>query len=126
LEKFPCKADTMQKSKKSSKTRTPPTKQEKRRPVDDINAEETNVGGYTMLYSIAPDDDQPKTPPTGETKIKPSPIVETKKSKPLEKFPCKADSMQKSRKSSKSLTPPLKQEKRRPVDDINAEETNVG
>ncbi|KRY02581.1 hypothetical protein T03_778, partial [Trichinella britovi] len=45
-------------------------KQEKIRPVDDNNAEETNVGGYTMLYSIAPDDDQPKPPTTGETKIK--------------------------------------------------------
>ncbi|KRX30889.1 hypothetical protein T06_8086, partial [Trichinella sp. T6] len=87
LGKSPCKANSMQKSKKSSKSLTPPLKQEKRRPVDNINAEETNVGGYTMLYSIAPHDDQPKTPTTGETKIKPSPIVETAKSKPLEKFP---------------------------------------
>ncbi|KRY56822.1 Protein UBASH3A -like protein [Trichinella britovi] len=126
LRKSPCKADSMQKSRKSSKSLTPPSKQEKIRPVDDINAEETNVGGYTMLYSIAPDDDQPKPPTTGETKIKPSPIAETEKTKQLGKSPCKADSMKKSRKSSKSLTPPLKQEKIRPVDDINAEETNVG
>ncbi|KRZ96588.1 Protein UBASH3A -like protein [Trichinella sp. T8] len=121
-----CKRELTPKSKNSIQTRTPPSKQEKIRPIDDINAEETNVGGYTMLYSIAPDDDQPKTPTTGETKIKPSPIVETGKTKQLGKSPCKADSMQKSRKSSKSLTPPLKQEKIRPVDDINAEETNVG
>ncbi|KRX92284.1 hypothetical protein T01_10778, partial [Trichinella spiralis] len=40
-----------------------------------------------MLYSIAPDDDQPKPFATGETKIKPSPIVETEKSKPLKKSP---------------------------------------
>ncbi|KRX58055.1 Protein UBASH3A -like protein [Trichinella sp. T9] len=121
-----CKRELTPKSKNSIQTRTPTSKQEKIRPVDDINAEETNVGGYTMLYSIAPDDDQPKPPATGETKIKSSPTVETEKTKQLGKSPCKADSMQKSRKSSKSLTPPLKQEKIRPVDDINAEETNVG
>ncbi|KRY06211.1 hypothetical protein T01_13256, partial [Trichinella spiralis] len=115
-----------QKSKKSSKTLTPPSKQEKRRPVDEINAEETNAGGYTMLYSIVPDDDQPKPFATGETKIRPSPIVEAEKSKPLEKSPCKADTMQKSKKSRKSLTPPSKQEKIRPVDEITAEQTNVG
>ncbi|KRX37476.1 Protein UBASH3A -like protein [Trichinella murrelli] len=121
-----CKRELTPKSKNSIQTRTPTSKQEKIRPVDDINAEETNVGGYTMLYSIAPDDDQPKPPATGETKIKSPPTVETEKTKQLGKSPCKADSMQKSRKSSKSLTPPLKQEKIRPVDDINAEETNVG
>ncbi|KRX14564.1 Protein UBASH3A -like protein [Trichinella nelsoni] len=126
LKKSPCKADTMQKSKKSSKSLTPPLKQEKIRPVDEIRGEETNVGGYTMLYSIAPDDDQPEPPATGETKIKPSPIVETEKSKPLKKSPCKADTMQKSGKSSKARTPHSKQEKIRPVDEINAEETNVG
>ncbi|KRY97376.1 hypothetical protein T11_15235, partial [Trichinella zimbabwensis] len=100
LEKSPVKADSTRKSKKSSKSLTPPSKQGKIRFKNEIKSEDTNVGGYTMLYSIAPDDDQPKPPATGECKNQASPIVEQEKNKLLEKSPVKADSTRKSKKSS--------------------------
>ncbi|KRY62288.1 hypothetical protein T4A_2064 [Trichinella pseudospiralis] len=56
----------MRKSRKSSKLLAPSLKQEKTRSKNEIQSEDTNVGGYTMLYSIAPDDDQPKAPLAAE------------------------------------------------------------
>ncbi|KRZ68675.1 Protein UBASH3A -like protein [Trichinella papuae] len=120
------KKELMSKSKNSDQTQTPPSKQGKIYSVEEIKSEDTNVGGYTMLYSIAPDDDQPKPPATGECKNQASPIVEQEKNKLLEKSPVKADSMRKSKKSSKSLTPPSKQGKIRSKNEIKSEDTNVG
>ncbi|KRZ00967.1 hypothetical protein T11_8641, partial [Trichinella zimbabwensis] len=120
------KKELMSKSKNSDQTQTPPSKQGKIYSVEEIKSEDTNVGGYTMLYSIAPDDDQPKPPATGECKNQASPIVEQEKNKLLEKSPVKADSMRKSKKSSKSLTPPSKQGKIYSVEEIKSEDTNVG
>ncbi|KRX88620.1 Protein UBASH3A -like protein [Trichinella pseudospiralis] len=126
LEKSPIKADSMRKSRKSSKLLAPSLKQEQIRSKNEIQSEDTNVGGYTMLYSIAPDEDQPKPPVTAEVKIERLPTVEQEKNKPLEKSPIKADSMRKSRKSSKLLAPSLKQEKTRSTNEIQSEDTNVG
>ncbi|KRZ00248.1 Protein UBASH3A -like protein [Trichinella zimbabwensis] len=64
----------MRKSKKSSKSLTPPSKQGKIRSKNEIKSEDTNVGGYTMLYSMAPDNDQPKPPVVGERNIQKSSI----------------------------------------------------
>ncbi|KRY97721.1 hypothetical protein T4B_6671, partial [Trichinella pseudospiralis] len=114
------------KSRKSSKLLAPSLKQEQIRSKNEIQSEDTNVGGYTMLYSIAPDEDQPKPPVTAEVKIERLPTVEQEKNKPLEKSPIKADSMRKSRKSSKLLAPSLKQEKTRSTNEIQSEDTNVG
>ncbi|KRZ22205.1 Protein UBASH3A -like protein [Trichinella pseudospiralis] len=126
LEKSPIKADSMRKSRKSSKLLAPSLKQEQIRSKNEIQSEDTNVGGYTKLYSIAPDEDQPKPPVTAEVKIERLPTVEQEKNKPLEKSPIKADSMRKSRKSSKLLAPSLKQEKTRSKNEIQSEDTNVG
>ncbi|KRY65852.1 hypothetical protein T4A_12443, partial [Trichinella pseudospiralis] len=114
------------KTKKAEKTKKDTVSNKRNNLEDDAMTEMTNVGGYSMLYSMAPDDNQLRPPESGEENVQGLPTVEQEKNKPLEKSPIKADSMRKSRKSSKLLAPSLKQEQIRSKNEIQSEDTNVG
>ncbi|KRY91915.1 Protein UBASH3A -like protein [Trichinella pseudospiralis] len=112
---------------KITKTSTPPKQQTDVRSVDPTMSAMTNVCGYTMLYSMAPDDDQPKAPATDQQKIQTVPTVDqTDKQAYTAKPQPESKLASKSAKSLKSVTPPSKETDATSVDPTMSAMTNVG
>ncbi|KRX72673.1 Protein UBASH3A -like protein [Trichinella sp. T6] len=112
---------------KPTKTVTPPKQQTDVSSVHPTVSEMTNAGGYTMMYSMAPDDDQPKGPATDEQKIQTVPTADQIDKQAHTAIPKPESKMEpKSAKDLKSVTPPSKEVDVTSVDPTVSAMTNVG
>ncbi|KRY01776.1 Protein UBASH3A -like protein [Trichinella pseudospiralis] len=112
---------------KITKTSTPPKQQTDVRSVDPTMSAMTNVGGYTMMYSMAPDNDQPKAPATDQQKIQTVPTADQIDKQAYTAIPQPESKLtSKSAKSLKSVTPPSKEADVSSVDPTLSAMTNVG
>ncbi|KRY12699.1 Protein UBASH3A -like protein [Trichinella patagoniensis] len=112
---------------KPTKTVTPPKQQTDVSSVHPTVSEMTNAGGYTMMYSMAPDDDQPKGPATDEQKIQTVPTADQIDKQAHTAIPKPESKMEpKSAKDLKSVTPPSKEVDVTSVDPTMSAMTNVG
>ncbi|KRZ50153.1 Protein UBASH3A -like protein [Trichinella nativa] len=112
---------------KPTKTVTPPKQQTDVSSVHPTVSEMTNAGGYTMMYSMAPDDDQPKGPATDEQKIQTVPTADQIDKQAHTAIPKPESKIKpKSAKDLKSVTPPSKEVDVTSVDPTVSAMTNVG
>ncbi|KRX14569.1 Protein UBASH3A -like protein [Trichinella nelsoni] len=112
---------------KPAKTVTPPKQQTDVSSVHPTVSEMTNAGGYTMMYSMAPDVDQPKAPATDEQKIQTVPTADEIDKQAHAAIPQPESKMEpKSEKDLKSVSPPSKEADVTSVDPTMSAMTNVG
>ncbi|KRY03048.1 hypothetical protein T12_1978, partial [Trichinella patagoniensis] len=87
----------------------------------------TNVGGYTMMYSMAPDEKKPISPVTDEQKMQALPTAAQVDNRALTAIPEPERNLTpKSAKDLKSVTPPSKEATVTSVDPTMSAMTNVG
>ncbi|KRZ17637.1 Protein UBASH3A -like protein [Trichinella zimbabwensis] len=116
-----------QKSAKGLKSVIPPSKEADVTSVDPTMSAMTNVGGYSMMYSMAPDDNQPKLPATDEQKMQTVPAAEQVDNRALTAIPQPEQSLTpKSVKGAKLATQPTKESDVSSVDPTLSAMTNVG